>query len=522
VLYGVVKEHWRELYAHAREHYEAPLPRYVEDEFREYLRCGDFARGFVHTKCTTCRHDLLVAFSCKRRALCPSCSGRRMAGAAAHLVDRVLPAVPVRQYVLAFPYELSGLAATKPDVLTALSRIFWDAVRLRYQGWAKDVGLPAAEAGAVTGVQRFGSSLNLHVHLHLVALDGVYVEEDDALRFVPADSPRRSELEAMAKRIHARVTKWLVRRGYLREDGDSSNAVPESSPTEALAVAGMQRGTMVTVRDSDDTPDGFAPPAPLARETDAVTFERFNLHASVHIHGGDDLGRERLCRYLTRPAFSLSRLRILRDGNVSYRVKKVSRHRATHRVMSPLEFLARLAALVPPPRYPLLRFHGLVAPRHAWRKRVVPRPPPHARGSDNGTRAPPPSHARPCTEPPPRREAFGIEREPRTEKRGDGAAAFVVATAIATSSWTQDGVAELVGPSVLSVAHWHRLLGGELYAASSRVDWAILLKRTFEVDVKLCVRCGGRLCVRAVITEPTTVTKILTALSRARDPPQVA
>jgi hypothetical protein len=61
------------------------------------------------------------------------------------------------------------------------------------------------------------------------------------------------------------------------------------------------------------------------RETDAVVHERFNLHASVAIAAHDDLGRERLCRYLSRPAFALSRLRILRAGTVSYRVKKAGR-----------------------------------------------------------------------------------------------------------------------------------------------------------------------------------------------------
>jgi hypothetical protein len=58
-----------------------------------------------------------------------------MAGSAAHLVDCVLPSVPTRQYVLAFPYELSGLAATRPGVLSALSRIFWNALRVRYRKW---------------------------------------------------------------------------------------------------------------------------------------------------------------------------------------------------------------------------------------------------------------------------------------------------------------------------------------------------------------------------------------------------
>ena len=161
---------------HAREVYAALLPKYVEDEFRGYLACGDFSRGFVHVKCTSCGDAMAVAFSCKVRGLCPSCGGRRMAGSAAHWVDRVLPNVPVRQYVLAFPYELSGLAATRPEVLAALSRIFWESLRLHYQGWAKAAGLATSrgvETGAVTGVHRAGASLNVHVHFHLLCLDGV-------------------------------------------------------------------------------------------------------------------------------------------------------------------------------------------------------------------------------------------------------------------------------------------------------------------------------------------------------------
>ena len=49
---------------------------------------------------------------------------------------------------------------------------------------------------------------------------------------------------------------------------------------------------------------------------------RLNLHASVHLAANDDVGRERLCRDLNRPAFSRARLRLRRDGNVSLRMKK--------------------------------------------------------------------------------------------------------------------------------------------------------------------------------------------------------
>ena len=56
-----------------------------------------------------------------------------MANTAAHLVDRVLPSVPVRQLVLSFPYELSGLAATRPDLLASPCRIFGEALALHYR-----------------------------------------------------------------------------------------------------------------------------------------------------------------------------------------------------------------------------------------------------------------------------------------------------------------------------------------------------------------------------------------------------
>src|SRR5262249_49096892 len=62
------------------------LPAYVEREFYDYLQCGILAHGFLRLGCDTCKKELLVPFSCKRRGFCPSCAGRRMAQMAAHLV----------------------------------------------------------------------------------------------------------------------------------------------------------------------------------------------------------------------------------------------------------------------------------------------------------------------------------------------------------------------------------------------------------------------------------------------------
>lgn len=157
VLYAVVRDHLETFLRFTRETYEKPLPRYVENELRAYLKCGVFAHGFVRARCDACGHDLFVAFSCKRRDVCPSCAGRRMANTAAHLVDRVLPDVALRQYVLSLPFELRRLAAFKAPVLGALARIFIEAIFARHRAWAKREGLVDVQSGAVTCVQRFGS-----------------------------------------------------------------------------------------------------------------------------------------------------------------------------------------------------------------------------------------------------------------------------------------------------------------------------------------------------------------------------
>ena len=63
------------------------------------------------------------------------------------------------------------------------------------------------------------------------------------------------------------------------------------------------------------------------------------------------------------------------------KLKTTWRDGTTHLVMSPLEFMQRLAALVPRPRLHLIRFHGVLAPNANIRARVVrqePEPPAQA------------------------------------------------------------------------------------------------------------------------------------------------
>lgn len=77
----------------------------------KYLGCGDLRLGFARVVCRDCRHEAVVGVSCKHRGFCPSCTARRAHEAPAHLVDSVVPRVPVRQWVLSFPKALRYVLA---------------------------------------------------------------------------------------------------------------------------------------------------------------------------------------------------------------------------------------------------------------------------------------------------------------------------------------------------------------------------------------------------------------------------
>jgi hypothetical protein len=535
VLYRVVRDTLETFLAQARETYAAPLPHYVERELRAYVRCGVFAHGFTRCHCDTCGSDLLVAFSCKGRGLCPSCAGRRMANTGAHLVDRVLPDVPVRQFVLSLPYELRPLAAFKPDVLGALARIFVEAVFGSYRARAEREGFPKGQPGAITFVQRFGGSLNLNVHFHTIFLDGVFVRDaGNRVAFHPTSAPAAAELAAIARRVHRRAMAWLARHGYLdRRPSEERLDAPDPSAIEACAAIAVRRGTFSKLATDEDQDAGHEDDA--TRLHFVGQHEGFNLHAGVRIGAGDDLGRERLCRYAARPALALDRLRRLRDGRLAYQVKYARRGAAKHRVMTSLELLARLSALIPPPRHPLVRFHGVLAPHSSWRRFVVPAPPASSAGrpacaSKERTIATPPKSS-PKEEvmtkrPPHRSPGERLERPLGGADRVQRSPSASVQVAPRAPAPMVSDVLQVV-PNVISVGHWNRLHDGALLATSSYVDWASLLRRTFEVDVLKCAKCGGRLRVLSVVTERDAVRRILdhlgvpsdaAPLPRARDP----
>jgi hypothetical protein len=196
--------------------------------------------------CDDCRREQVVArpsgsmpsapagtsASCKDRGFCPSCMGRRMSDTAAHLVDRVLPDVRIRQWVLSLPIRVRLLCAFKPEALTAVVREFTRAIFAWQRRRARKLGFQNPRCGAVTAIQRFGSAADLNTHLHTLVLDGIYT---DAAVFHALSPPTAAELARLTRIVAKKVGKALVRMGF--GDDDAISSLAEAEPCVAALVA---------------------------------------------------------------------------------------------------------------------------------------------------------------------------------------------------------------------------------------------------------------------------------------------
>ena len=159
------------------------------------------------------------------------------------------------------------------------------------------------------------------------------------------------EMLGVIRKVRARVDKALARTEPAEDAGEHA--------LDRCAQMALFRGDVRQLDDEGgDDDEAEAAPGQGARDGEAVTESGYNL-----------------VRYCVRPPLALGRLSMLPAGRIAYRIKKLRGGRAKVRVMTPVELLARLAALIPPPRHPLTRFHGVFAPRSSWRRDVVPKLP---------------------------------------------------------------------------------------------------------------------------------------------------
>ncbi len=458
VLYDVVRDRVETFLETARQG-ERTIPRFVEREFRAYLQCGILAYGFVRVHCDDCGWDRVVAFSCRGPAFCSSCGGRRMAETAAHLVDRVIPQVPVRQWVLSLPIPLRYRMAYDAKLTAAVLRLFIGAVFASYRRRAKKLrGIRTARCGAVSFIQRFGDALNLNVHFHVLVLDGVYTGEQP--RFTALPPPSNEEVARTTAQVVRRLMRLLERRG-LTPQSDPTDADPLATDEPLLAeiYAASVRGRVATgpragnlvVRlgdriDPEDLEECVQGPR-------CASINGVSLHANVAVPARDRRRLERLCRYVARPPVATQRLSKLGDGRLLYQLKRRWCDGTTAILFHPDELIEKLAALVPPPRIHTVRYHGVLGPRADERRAIV-----ESAGTDDQ------QHTSTPARPPCRHDKADAGR----------------ATTASRRPVSED----------------------QSRSRPRRLTWAELVRRVFALDVLQCSRCGGRMRVLAAIYPP--------------------
>jgi hypothetical protein len=287
----------------------------------------------------------------------------------------------MRQWVLSVPFPLRFLFASRPAIMGRVLGIVYRAIATHLRRKAGHTKA-TAHTGAVTLIQRFGGAVNLNIHFHMLFLDGVYVRDSGkpATRFAWVKAPTPDELTQLTHTIAKRIARCLERQGMLVQDADNSyltaHAVDSAdddpmhhllghSITYRIAVGPQQGRKVCTLQTLPDcrADDPFArTPGNLAG---------FSLHAGVATKAHERDKLERLCRYIARPAVSTQRLSLTRNGQLRYQLKTPYNDGTTHVIFEPLDFIARLVALVPRPRVNLTRYHGVFAPHSKYRALVA-------------------------------------------------------------------------------------------------------------------------------------------------------
>jgi hypothetical protein len=339
-LYHLVEDHFDELERVCDERYERehgfwrPVFRRVVEQF---LDCGDLRCGFARLWCATCRKELLLPYSCRRRCFCPSCHQKRALLFAEHVDQEVLDDLPVRQYVVIIPKMLRLCFKYDRKLLGLLSQCFYASVKELFQDAAGDRrSLP----GMIASLQSYGDDpTRFHPHLHSLVTDGLVSAEGSFVPIPCSDPVRIMEL------FRHKLVKALLAR--------------EKISPRLVEIMGNWR------------------------------HPGFSVYQGERIDPDDHEARQCLAGYIVHPPIALERLRHRPEsGQVIYFGRQRERcgnaGPAPARIFPALDFLAALCTHVPDSGQQLVRYYGAFSNvRRAQADAGVSDPP----GNEDGGRA---------------------------------------------------------------------------------------------------------------------------------------
>ncbi len=298
-LFRCVDRHARELHSEGRFH------RFLEERvLKRFLECGDPHYGFARIYCAGCRHDYLLAFSCKARYFCPSCHQKRVLAYGDWVEENVLAPVPHRQYVFTVPKILRPIFARRRALLASLCHIAEQLL-----GEAYRAAVPQARPGLIFFVQTFGDLVTFNPHIHVLAADGVF-RPGGAFVALPA-----IPVQLLERGFRACVLDLLVDEGEVSE---------------------QLRATLLGWRHSG-----------------------FSVHNAVRVKADDAAGRKKLAQYMLRAPFSLEKMTYDdKSGSVIYRSHMHKSMKRNFQVMPGAQWLELLCRHIPDRFEHLVRYVG--------------------------------------------------------------------------------------------------------------------------------------------------------------------
>ena len=309
LLYRVIYNYREEFERSWEERFQdryGVLRNEVITAFDRYLSCGIVAHGCARARCEQCGHSILIAYSCKRRGLCPSCDTKRAILFAEHLNESVLLPLPYRHVVWGIPKRLRVYFRFDRKLIGKLYQAAW-------QAWDDIVGT-AGKTGAIMALHSAGDLLNFHPHIHSLCLDGVVNNQTQFVQQSAIDKPLLQEYFAQ------NVFALLLKAELITED----------------------------VIDQIRSQEHWG----------------FNVWLGEPISTADTEQRLFIARYLKRCPLALDRLSLIEDGTEPLiRIVKHLDDGDVHRDLSPLEFLAELQQAIPDTWEQTTRYYGLHASR---------------------------------------------------------------------------------------------------------------------------------------------------------------
>jgi len=316
-LYKIIKDHYRNFKLLYPEKYQQKYGFFrteIEKEINKYLECGIPQFGFARIKCQKqgCSEEKILPFSCKGRAMCPSCMQKHMLQQEMFLTEYVLKFIPHRHFVFAIPKLLRKNFYWHRESLSDLSRIAWKTVNEFMTRTMNKKGVP----GSIQSIATSGEFQNLNPHIHSVVTDGIFINNN--FHSMPRyDEGARIFIQSLWER---NVSRYCISKGYV---------------TKALIDKIL-----------------------CWRHTGFSVYTENKIHYSKYDKKEQEK-MQHILRYITKPTFSLEKL-VYQEGSktVLYKGsynKGIKRNFETYK---PEDFIAAIASHIPMYRQKYTNYYG--------------------------------------------------------------------------------------------------------------------------------------------------------------------